>query len=181
MPDGYPGEGNLIIFNNNYINNRSAVFEIVPPLNVDGTYSISEVEPYGPAEPVWLHTGNFHTPMQGGAFRLPNGNTLITDCDDATIFEVTYDNQLVWSHQESGGQTFIARSQKYDLNYLSGGFPVYIPGDADYNDTIDVFDVLIAIDIFWQDYPYTPGADLNNDGSISFNEPAQIVALILGN
>ena len=181
VPDGYPGEGNLIIFNNNYINNRSAVFEIVPPLNVDGTYLIDEVEPYGPAEPVWLHTGNFHTQMQGGAFRLPNGNTLITDCDDATIFEVTYDNQLVWSHQESGGQTFIARSQKYDLNYLGGGFPVYIPGDADYNNTIDVFDVLIAIDIFWQDYPYTPGADLNNDGSISFNEPAQIVALILGN
>ena len=181
VSDGYPGEGNLIIFNNNYINNRSAVFEIVPPLNVDGTYLIDEVEPYGPAEPVWLHTGNFHTQMQGGAFRLPNGNTLITDCDDATIFEVTYDNQLVWSHQESGGQTFIARSQKYDLNYLVGGFPAYIPGDADYNDTIDVFDVLIAIDIFWQDYPYTPGADLNGDGSISFNEPAQIVAIILGN
>ena len=101
---GIPERAISIIFNNNYINNRSAtVFEIVPPLNVDGTYSISEVEPYGPAEPVWLHT-EISILQCGGAFRLPNGNTLITDCDDATIFEVTYDNQLVWSHQESGAR-----------------------------------------------------------------------------
>jgi len=132
IPEGYPGEGNLILFNNNYSNNNSsAVFEIVPPLNADGSYLIDEIQPFGPTEPVWLHTGGFHTQMQGGAFRLPNGNTLITDCDDATMFEVTYENEVVWSHQESGGQTFIARSQKYDLDYLGGGFPIYIPVDAD--------------------------------------------------
>ena len=182
IPEGYPGEGNLILFNNNYSNNNSsAVFEIVPPLNADGSYLIDEIQPFGPTEPVWLHTGGFHTQMQGGAFRLPNGNTLITDCDDATMFEVTYENEVVWSHQESGGQTFIARSQKYDLDYLGGGFPIYIPGDADYNGVIDLFDVLIAVDIFWQDYPYTPGADINNDGLVSINEPAQIVVLVFSN
>ena len=37
IPEGYPGEGNLILFNNNYGSN-SAVFEFVTPINEDGTY-----------------------------------------------------------------------------------------------------------------------------------------------
>ena len=44
IPEGYPGAGNLILFNNNYGSN-SAVFEIVTPLNEDGTYSISPGQP----------------------------------------------------------------------------------------------------------------------------------------
>ena len=92
IPQGYPGAGNLILFNNNYTNtptnSTSAVFEFNTPLNENGTYDIEDGQPFGPDNPTWFHAGNFHTQMQGGAFRQPNGNTLVTDCDDAFMFEV---------------------------------------------------------------------------------------------
>ena len=59
IPQGYPGEGNLIIFNNNYTNNTSAVFEIIPPLSFTGNYNIEMNQPYGLEGPVWMHTEIF--------------------------------------------------------------------------------------------------------------------------
>ena len=47
IPLDYPGGGNLLIFNNNHTN-LSAVIEIVPPINEDGTYHIAEDAAYGP-------------------------------------------------------------------------------------------------------------------------------------
>ena len=64
IPEGYPGEGNLILFNNNYGNNTAAVFEIVPPLNENGNYTIFPNQPFGPNNPTWFHSGNFHTQME---------------------------------------------------------------------------------------------------------------------
>ena len=181
IPEGYPGEGNLILFNNNYTNN-SAVFEIVTPLNDDGTYAISEGQPYGPEEPIWLHTGNFHTQMQGGAFRLPNGNTIVTDCDDATIFEVTHDHEEVWSYDHGGGQVFIARAQKYELNYLGGDFPDYELGDVNFDGTIDVQDILLVSDMAsGYGYAPTPPADYNEDGSVDISDVILLLQTVLGN
>ena len=37
--------------------------------------------------------------MQGGAFRLPNGNTLVTDCDSADIKEFTSNGVIGWRLQ----------------------------------------------------------------------------------
>ena len=181
IPEGYPGEGNLILFNNNYTNN-SAVFEIVTPLNNEGIYSISDGQPFGPAEPIWIHTGNFHTSMQGGAFRLPNGNTLITDCDDANIFEVNVNHEVVWSHDHGGGQTFIARAQKYELNYLGGGFPQYTLGDVNFDGKINITDILMISDMD-QGFGYlpTPPADYNLDGNINQMDILAILQYILGN
>ena len=181
IPEGYPGEGNLILFNNNYTNN-SAVFEIVTPLNDDGTYAISEGQPYGPEEPLWLHTGNFHTQMQGGAFRLPNGNTIVTDCDDATIFEVTHDHEEVWSYDHGAGQVFIARAQKYELNYLGGDFPDYELGDVNFDGTIDVQDILLVSDMAsGYGYAPTPPADYNEDGSVDISDVIFLLQTVLGN
>ena len=69
------------LFNNNDNGNNSAVLEIETPINDSGTYDIMDGNPFEPESPVWSYADNFHTQMQGGAFRLPNGNTLITDCD----------------------------------------------------------------------------------------------------
>ena len=181
IPEGYPGEGNLILFNNNYTNN-SAVFELVTPLNENGLYPIAEGQSFGPEEPVWLHTGNFHTQMQGGAFRLPNGNTIITDCDDATIFEVTYDHEEVWSYNFGTGQIFIARAQKYELDYLGSGFPEYTLGDVNFDNTIDVKDLLMISDMASGfGYSPTPPADYNLDGSVNISDVVLLLQEILSN
>ena len=170
-----------ILFNNNYTNN-SAVFELVTPLNENGLYSISEGQSFGPEEPVWLHTGNFHTQMQGGAFRLPNGNTIITDCDDATIFEVTYDHEEVWSYNFGTGQIFIARAQKYELDYLGSGFPEYTLGDVNFDNTIDVKDLLMISDMASGfGYSPTPPADYNLDGSVNISDVVLLLQEILSN
>ena len=182
ISDGYPGGGNLILYNNDYANNSSAVFEIETPVNTDGTYDLEPNQPFGPDVPVWMHTGNFHTQMQGGAFRLPNGNTFITDCDDAIMFEVTNDHQVVWSHDYGGGQTFIARAQKYPMDYLGGGFPEYIIGDINFDGVIDVLDINYLVDMTMNyGYEPTPPADFNNDGNVNISDVIFLVQFILTN
>ena len=184
IPAGYPGEGNLILFNNNYGSN-SAVFEIVTPLNNDGTYSISNDQSFGPEEPLWIHTGPFHTQMQGGAFRLPNGNTLITDCNDATIFEVTYDHEIVWANSFSSGAgpSFIARAQKYAMDYLSGdGFPNYERGDVNFDGFINIQDLTMVIDmVSGFGYAPTPPADYDENGTVNHSDWGQLLSVILSN
>ena len=182
IPEGYPGAGNLIIFNNQYTHNNSAVFEIETPLTENGTYSIIDGEPFGPDAPEWFHTSNFHTQMQGGAFRLPNGNTLITDCDDAHMFEVTSEHEVVWEHNYSGGQVFIARAQKYPMDYLGGGFPDYNIGDVNFDSELNLLDILIMSDMVGGfGYSPTPAADYNQDGTVSISDVIGLVAFIISN
>ncbi len=120
IPSGYPGEGNLILFNNGHTNNASAVLEFVPPLNLGGTYDISPNEPFGPENPVWTYApGNsLHSDVQSGAFRQPNGNTLITEAIDAYIFEINPEGDVLWSYNHPGFDYMIARAQKYGLDYF---------------------------------------------------------------
>ena len=84
IPKGHPGEGHLMVFNNDIRNsnnklpsffaglgtaqppefqmtigdmgNHSAVFEFVPPTNTDGAYILSNDEAFGPEEPYWTYT-----------------------------------------------------------------------------------------------------------------------------
>jgi hypothetical protein len=83
IPEGYPGAGNLTVFNNDIHNpgnklpslgaafsklkspdvlvaigdfgNYSAVHEFKPPVSKEGTYIIPEDGPIGPAEPLWTY------------------------------------------------------------------------------------------------------------------------------
>ena len=129
-----------------------------------------------------MHTGNFHTQMQGGAFRLPNGNTLITDCDDALMFEVTYYNEVVWSHEQGGGQAFIARAQKYPLNYLGDEFPAYVTGDINFDQELDILDILYIADMSSGfGYSSTPPADFNEDGSVTISDVILLIQYIITN
>jgi hypothetical protein len=103
IPPGYPGEGNMTIFNNG--NGRpegawSSVEEIVPPLEEDGSYELEPGAAYGPAEPVWSYRAaepeTFYAPFISGAHRLPNGNTFVTSGPKGRFFEVTADGRTVW-------------------------------------------------------------------------------------
>jgi len=183
IPEGYPGEGNLILYNNFHgdwlslpVNDwESAVYEIVTPYN-NGHYELDIGEIYGPNEPFWSYTDNFFSFIQSGAFRLPNGNTFITVTTEARIFEVTQNSEIVWEYQLDDGQ-MIARAQKYSLDYL---FPIYILGDINFDQLQNIQDVLIIADmVSGLGYIPTPPADINVDGMIDISDVVFLVQLIL--
>ena len=186
IPEGYPGAGNLILYNNNYGNQSSAVFELVTPLSPDSSiYLISGSQPFGPLGPTWVHTGGFHSNVQSGAFRLPNGNTLISVADDAIVFEVDSLGSNVWSYSFGGTNTMIARAQKYSVDFLGGGdttgFPDYRLGDVNFDENIDIYDLCYTIDMivmpnciatdvcFGEEfYEPSPPANFNEDSVIDY-------------
>jgi len=126
-----PGGGHILVFDNGDENgdSYSSVFEVDPPLDVDGNYVILPGEPFGPEEPFWNYggPGDFEAgPRQGGAFRLPNGNTLICAVQSGRLFEVTTGGQTVWEYTYGSN---IARAMRYwhdatAVNHSDAGVPV---------------------------------------------------------
>jgi hypothetical protein len=107
IPEGMPGAGHLLIFNNNVETpegKHSAVIEFVPPTNADGSYVFPTEGAFGPAEPVWKYEApdklSFHSHFISGASRQPNGNTLICEGAKGRLFEVTPDGEVVWEYWE---------------------------------------------------------------------------------
>jgi hypothetical protein len=113
IPPGFPGEGNILIFNNG--NNRpsgkaSSVDEFVPPSDVFGDYpTLSPGDTYGPTSLAWTYMApvptDFYSSTKGGSHRLPNGNTLICYSTKGTFFEVNAIGDTVWRYVNpvSGG------------------------------------------------------------------------------
>ena len=179
IPPGYPGAGNIIIFNNNHTSN-SAVIEIVTSFSENGIYFLDNNMPFGPEEPLWIYTGSFHTEMQGGAFRLPNGNTLITDCDDGYIFEVTQDNYIVWDFIYNDGENIIARAQKYSMDYLNIDPDSFTIGDVNYDGYNNLIDILMIADMtIGYGYAPNPPADYNSDGMVDMDDFASLLEFII--
>ena len=106
IPQGLPGAGNILIFNNGREfpgDERfySSIDEIVPPS--DGyRYRRAPTSPYPPDAPIWTYAaeppGDFYAPILSGAQRLPNGNALIVDGTAGTIFQATPDGKIVWKY-----------------------------------------------------------------------------------
>lgn len=181
---GFPGAGNLILFNNGFTNNTSAAMEFEPPLNDNGTYDIEAGEPFGPISVEWYHAQNgVQTEVQGGAFRLPNGNTLITEADDAFVIEVSPEGNVVWQYLYSGNNAMIARCTKYDLTNLGGNY--ILLGDVNFDNIINVLDVIQVINfILGVSIPSTDqliSADMNEDTLVNVTDIVMIVNFILNN
>lgn len=105
IPEGYPGAGNLTIFNNGRGRKGkaySSVIEIKPPLQADGTYARVEGKPFGPDTPAWEYTAeekkDFYSSFISGAHRLWNGNTIVCSGADGNFFEVTPEKKVVWRY-----------------------------------------------------------------------------------
>jgi hypothetical protein len=98
IPDGLPGAGNIIVFDNGgpsgygpqgnheYVRTYSRIVEFDPT-----TYQV-----------VWEYkrpSGNdyFYSPSMGSVQRLPNGNTFITEADTGRLFEVNSAGTILWS------------------------------------------------------------------------------------
>ncbi|MFO7638830.1 MAG: aryl-sulfate sulfotransferase [bacterium] len=126
---GLPGEGNILAFNNG---NRpdsqySSVEEIIPPRDSLGRFILPPDSAFGPTEPVWVYAdpGAFYSPSYSGAFRLPNGNTLITEGVRGRVFEVTPGGEVVWTYN-LGAQT--GRVQKHPWRFAHQSEPFPAPG-----------------------------------------------------
>ena len=99
IEEGLPGAGNILVFNNRHAQSASAVLELVPPLQDDGTYDRSPGEAWGPGEPVWSYLADdFYSGSISGAHRLPGGDTLICEGATGRLFEVTTDGEIVWQY-----------------------------------------------------------------------------------
>ena len=177
IPQGYPGEGNLILFNNRHSgNNSSAALEFITPINDNGTYNISGNNPYGPNTYTWIHQGGFHSDVQSGAFRQPNGNTLISDANSSYVFEVTYDGEIVWE-LNAGNNVMIPRAQKYGYDYFDNDI---LLGDLNNDQIINVLDIISTVNIVLGVDSYNPSGDMNQDGIINVLDIVSLVSIILG-
>ena len=172
IPDGSPGEGNFILFNNGF--NEASEFD--PPMDEDGFYYIEDGEPFGPEDVRWS-SPYVSTAMQGGAFRLPNGNTLITDADSADIDEVTEDGNTVWSYSHPGNNASIARAQKYAIDYFDDNDVLY--GDMNSDGILNILDIVSLVNLILGGGEYQAAGDVNNDGILNILDIVSLVNLIL--
>ena len=105
---GLPGAGGILTFNNGNrpggANDYSSVEDIHPPVDGDGHFVILLGQPYGPSAPAWAYDDppGFYSQNKGGAFRMPNGNTLICESNDNKLFEVTTAGIKVWAYATPG-------------------------------------------------------------------------------
>ncbi len=120
---GMPGAGNILVLNNGdrpgSSNDYSVITEITPPLDSNDHYYIHPDSAFGPAAPTWTYQNGpaFYAQHLGGAYRLPNGNTMATLGTVSRLVEVTPAGEVVWTYN-TGGQ--IGRALKYPRDFATG-------------------------------------------------------------
>lgn len=133
-------EGNILVFDN-------GLTRKVNPFPIYGS-RVVEINPKTDAI-VWQFTGGegaidkvrFFAAIVGGAQRLPNGNTLITDGPQGHVFEVTKKKELVWDMvspyltRQTGPfpNNFLFKTRRYGLQQVK--WPIPLPAalsDADF-------------------------------------------------
>ena len=172
----HPGAGNLILFNNYHSGNNAAVLEIETPIQDDGSYELIGNNPYGPDSWSWIYNTNISSNMQSGAFRMPNGNTFITEAEDARIIEVTSSGQIVYDYSWPGNTSIIARAMKYAPEFFDSQ---YVLGDVNGDESIDILDVVISVNIVLGAADSNPAADINSDGIINILDIISLINIIL--
>ena len=100
---GYPGEGNLTCFNNGLgRGDYSSVDEFTPAVDASGNYSIVSGSAYSPANFVWTFKGSpdglKYSENISGAYRVPNGNTIMCSGTVGQFIEVTSSGEIVWEY-----------------------------------------------------------------------------------
>ena len=173
IPDGYPGEGNFLIYNNIHQTNpnRSAVLEFESIADENGYYPIAEDEPFGPETYSWIYLADFFSPTQSGAYRLPNGNTLITVTMEYNFFEVDNTGRVQW---DPSFNSQCARALKYGYDYFEDS----IQGDINGDQGLNILDIALMINFILQN-EYNIDVDMNQDSEINILDIIELVNLIL--
>ncbi len=165
---GLPGAGNLLAFNNGdrpgSSSDYSSVEEVVPPLNTDGTYTIESGRPYGPSAPTWSFSATtwFYSDHLAGAYRLPNGNTIVAEATSGYMFEVTQAGVIVWEYDYPAQ---VPRVHRY-----------WTPGDLDGDGDVTLDDwAIFAACVSGPEAPSPGGCDnayLDGDADVDLEDVA---------
>jgi len=105
IPEGLPGEGKILLFNNQAGTlenlNYSTVNSLVLPSNESGSYDY-DGEAYLPIDFDWTYQApnptDFYSNILSGVQRLENGNTLICEGTSGKFFEVDSNETIVWEY-----------------------------------------------------------------------------------
>ena len=159
---GYPGAGNILVFNNGTGRpggNYSSIVEFVSTVGETGAYSLTPGLPYGPAAPTWTYSNpsEFYSPIISGVERLSNGNTFINSGVEGRLFEVTSDGETVWEYINP----IVAEGP------LVQGSPTLPIGFGSFLFTNSVFQARR----YGSDYPGLQGRDLTPKGVIELPKP----------
>ena len=173
ISDGYPGEGNFLVYNNRHQTqpNRSAVLEFDCIADENGSYSIEDGEPFGPETYLWIYQADFFSNTQSGAYRLPNGNTLITVTNENDIFEVDLNGVLQW---HPGFDIQCARALKYGFDYFEND----LLGDINSDNQVNILDVIVLVNIILEG-AFDNLGDINDDGILNVLDIIDLINIIL--
>jgi hypothetical protein len=103
IADGLAGAGDILVFKNQTGHRSySQVVQLTPPLNPDGSYSMTGGV-FGPTAPTWVYEANpttsFYSAIMGSAQRLPGGETLIDSAVSGQLFVVDAAGVIKWQYQ----------------------------------------------------------------------------------
>ncbi len=121
---GMPGAGNILVLNNGdrpgTSGDSSVVVEITPPLDSADHYYVQPDSAFGPRAPTWQYSNGrgFYSQHLGGAYRLPNGNTIATLGVGGVLKEITPARTVAWTFS-TGSQ--VARASKYAADLAGVG------------------------------------------------------------
>ena len=179
----YPGGGNILLFDNEYDVSISAIIEFQPPILSNGLYSLDANEPFEPNEYTWInHSSNYYSLSHSGAFRMPNGNTLITifgvpPLYEINIIEIDENGSLQWEYL---GSFITFRASKYPYTYFNSMVQI---GDINEDGLLNILDIVIlvncALQIGYGYECYDELGDTNLDGVINILDVVILINIIL--
>ena len=169
IPAGYPGAGDILIFNNGIGRGYSTINEITPPVDSAGNYTLASGSAYGPSACSWTYQSSpatdFYSAEISGCQRLPNGNTLVCEGVKGNLFEVTTAGQMVWRYV----------CPVTDSGPLTQGD--VIPGDGVRAD--QYMNAVFRVYRYAPDYAGLLGRDLTAQGTVELpvNKTLRVVAM----
>jgi hypothetical protein len=179
----FPGGGNILLYDNEYDDLISAIIEFQPPILSNGSYLLEDYESYGPNEYIWInYSSDYYSLSHSGAFRMPNGNTLVTSFGtppfyENNIFEIDTNGVVHWEYE---GEYITYRALKYPYTYFNSMIQI---GDINEDGLLNILDVVILVNCALQiGYGYECSdelGDTNLDGVINILDVVILINIIL--
>jgi len=115
------GDGNILVFNNaRNPNNQdgSTIDEIKLPVLQDGSYNLEPSTNNLPEDYSWSYINEeIYAPRVSGSQRLINGNTLITEGTEGTLWEINNNGEVIWQYVIPLEVNNIFRASRYPSDF----------------------------------------------------------------